>query len=95
MARISVLNRDAAVEFPQPGQVHEVVAVTYVSDVFGPRILNLPAANYREATPVELKANPRYRMVPKDVPAKATETQAISQDFEAMRSARPEAFNVP
>lgn len=95
MPEVSILARDPSVIFPAPEVAQEVVAVTYSAPAIPPRIIQIPIANYRLATPEELRANPRYRMVPKDAAAARGEQDAIAQDVQRAVAGRPHTFTVP
>lgn len=95
MPKVTILRRDEALCFPAPGHSQAVVSVTYATDLFLPRTVDLPLASYREATPDELAANPDLRMIPVDQPAQDAELLAIRQDYDRACAVTPPRFDLP
>jgi len=95
MPRVTILRRDQTVHFPEAREAEEVVEVTFVSDAYGVRSVVLPLEVYRPATPEELAANPRYRMLPAHGAAEAVERKAIQVALEGYGRQTPSSFDVP
>lgn len=95
MPQVTVLQRRRSLQPLQPGVPTEIVEVTFMSDAVGPRSLTLPLASYRDATPEELAANPRYHVLPVDQAALDTEKTAIQEEIQRAAVAPPETFELP
>jgi hypothetical protein len=95
MAQVSILRRDQRLRSPVPGQSEVVVAVSYATELFLPRTVDLPLASYREATPDELAANPNLTMIPIAQSAQDAELLAIRQDYDRACVAKPLSFELP
>ena len=92
MARITVLRRSLQVRPREGGGVHEVVAVTYSTPAVPPRVLDLPATLYREATAEELLARGAYQMVPVDAEAVELERAHLRADMKGLFNGAPDHF---
>lgn len=95
MAQVTILRRSRALSSPAPGQMVEVVEVTYSTLAIPPRQVHLPLDLYRAATEEELAANPRYQMLPVDERATDTERRLIRADMEGIVSLAPQTFELP
>ena len=95
MAQISLLGRDLTVRFPAPLQAEEVVAVHFATNAIMPRTIYLPPASYRPATPAELAASPRLKVIPVTPAALQAEQAAIAADLKAALAQKPSTFTVP
>jgi hypothetical protein len=95
MAQVTILQRDTYVQYPAPGEVVDVVEVTFSSDLYGPATVALPIASYRPATPDELAANPRYRMLPVDAQAEEAERKAIQEAIQRQSAGPTHSFELP
>jgi len=94
MAVVALLRREEAVRFPVPQQPELVAAVTYSTSAVPPRIIHLPRSLYREATPEERAANPRYVLLPVGAEAEEEERRAIAQDMERVFRPAPTTFEL-
>lgn len=95
MPKVSILSRERTVVFTDPGQSEERVAVTYLTELFPPRTVNLVPALYRAATAEELQVNKRSAVVPKDEAGRGQERQAIRDDIAREQAQKPETFELP
>jgi hypothetical protein len=95
MAQVLILRREYAVRSAAPGQVGEVVAITYSTPAVPPRSVDLPLELYRPATADERAANPRYHFLPMNDEAAAAEREAIQSDMKAAIGPLPESFELP
>lgn len=94
MAQVTVLRRETFVVSVSPGQAEERVAVVYSTPAVPPRIVYLPLANYRAATPQEAQANPRFLWYPRDKGAEEAERKAIAEDLALATRGLPTTFEV-
>jgi len=92
MALITVLRRSLQVRPREGGGVHEVVAVTYSTPAVPPRIVDLPAEAYREATAEELAERAAYQMVPVSEQATETERLVLAADMKGIFLQLPDSF---
>lgn len=93
MARITVLRRSLQVRPREGGGVHEVVAVTYSTPAVPPRIVDLPAEHYREATEEELAKRAAYQVVPVSEAATETERLVLAADMKGIFEGTPDTFD--
>lgn len=92
MARISILRRSLQVQPREGGGVREVVAVTYSTPAVPPRIVDLPATLYREATAEELAERSAYQMVPVGAEAVELERIHLRADMFGLFEGTPDSF---
>jgi hypothetical protein len=95
VAKVTVLQRRHTVQLLEAGQPATVVEVTFMSDAVGPRSLTLPLGSYRNATPEERAANPRYHVLPVDQAAVDAEKTAIQEEIQRAAVAPAETFELP
>jgi len=62
-------------------RIEYLVEVSFTIPGRLPHRVLLPEASYREPTPQELAAQPRYEVLPKDPAAVAAERQVIQQEI--------------
>lgn len=93
MVRITILRRSLQVRPREGGGVHEVVAVTYSTAEVPPRIVELPAVLYREATEEELAKRPRYQMIPSGDPELVEERAVLAADMKGLFEGVPDSFD--
>lgn len=94
MVQVTILRRESTVRVVAPGQVRDVVAVTYSSTAVPPRTVDLPPGSYRDASAEELDVNPRYQVMPVGEGAEEAEREAIRQDRERVLAVRPSTFDI-
>lgn len=95
MAQVTILRRSRALSSPTPGELKDVVEVTYSTLAIPPRQVHLPLDLYRPATADELAANARYQMLPVDGKATGVELEAISADLKSAAAGAAETVDVP
>jgi hypothetical protein len=95
MPTVTILRREPTPGAPPGAPTEHAVAVTYATPAVPPRIVVLSAKNYRDATADELKANPRYQLLPVDQASEQAERLAIQQDMEQALKSTPTSFEVP
>lgn len=95
MAQVTILSRSPYVQYPAPGEVVDVVDVTFSSDLYGPGSLFLPAASYRPATGPELVVNARLGMMPVDAKAEEAERKAIQEAIQRQTAGPTHSFELP
>ena len=95
MPRVTILRRERTVHFPEAREAVDVVEVTFVTDVYGVSSATLAFDHYRPATPEELAAAPRYRMVPVDKSAEDAERKAIQEAIDWQKASPATSFELP
>lgn len=95
MPRVQVLSRTSVTGLTEPGLTTPAVAVTYATERLAPRVVNVPAELYREASDEELASDRSYRFVPKDDESAAAEQAAIAADIERAQARRVDSYELP
>lgn len=92
MARLTILRRSLQVRPREGGGVRELVAVTYSTPAVPPRIVDLPADLYRDATAEELAERPFYQVVPVSPEAAEGERGVLTADMKGIFLQTPDSF---
>lgn len=86
MPKATILRREYTWQYTADQQVEEMVEVMFSTPAIPPRAVRLPLVDYRQATPEELSANPRYHYLPANEQAADRERRAIEVDISRVTS---------